>query len=110
MPNPKLGTVTRDVAMAVKAAKAGAVKYKVEKKGIIQAGVGKKSFTDEALIENIRALMLSIVDAKPEGLKGKYFLKAHISSTMGPSIEIELPSVDPSSSRFMIKMQPKVTA
>jgi large subunit ribosomal protein L1 len=102
MPNPKLGTVTKDVAQAVRAARAGTVKYKVEKKGIIQAGVGKRSFTVEAILDNIRSVMQSIVDSKPDGLKGKYFLKAHISSSMGPGLEVDVSSVDPSSARFML--------
>jgi large subunit ribosomal protein L1 len=102
MPNPKMGTVTKDVAQAVRAARAGTVKYKVEKKGIIQAGVGKSSFTVEAILDNIRSVMQSIVDNKPEGLKGKYFQRAHITSSMGPGLEVDVSSVDPSSARFML--------
>eukprot|EP01039_Chlorochromonas_danica_P009198 gene9198-10158_t len=104
MPNPKMGTVTTDVEKAVKAAKAGAIQFKVEKKGVIQAGVGKVSFTNEALLENIRSLMLAVQDVKPEGFKGKYIRAVHISSTMGPGIEIELPYVDPANPRFMLNM------
>ena len=98
------GTVTKDVAKAVLASKAGAVKFKVDKKGIIQAAVGKVSFTNEKLLGNIRAFMLAVIDVKPEGLKGKYLLVAHISSTMGPGIQLELPSVDPGSQRFMLDL------
>lgn len=104
MPNPKLGTVTKEVGNAVRQAKAGTVKFKVEKKGIIQAAVGKQSFTDEALLENIRSVMQTIVDSKPEGLKGKFFLKAHLSSSMGPGLEVDVTSVDPSSARFMLNL------
>lgn len=107
MPNPKTGTVTRDPAKAVKAAKAGAVKFKVEKKGVIQAGVGKVSFSSEALLGNIRSLMLAIAEVKPEGLKGKYLRGAYISSTMGPGVPIELPTVDPGNGRFMLDMSAK---
>jgi len=99
-----IGTVTKDVAKAVLASKAGAVKFKVEKKGIIQAAVGKVSFTTEALLGNIRAFMLAVIDVKPEGLKGKYLLVAHISSTMGPGIQLQLPSVDPGSQKFMLDL------
>lgn len=104
MPNPKMGTVTTDVEKAVKAAKAGAIQFKVEKKGVIQAGVGKVSFTNEALLENIRSLMLAVQEVKPEGFKGKYIRAVHISSTMGPGIEIELPYADPANPRFMLNM------
>ena len=104
MPNPKMGTVTKDTAKAVRAAKAGAVKFKVEKKGIIQAGVGKRSFTHEALVGNIRSFMLAVTEAKPEGLKGKYLRVAHISSTMGPGIPVDLASVDPGNARFMLDL------
>ncbi|KAJ1408123.1 ribosomal protein L1-like protein [Ochromonadaceae sp. CCMP2298] len=107
MPNPKMGTVTKDVARAVVAAKAGAVKFKVEKKGIIQGGVGKKSFSDAALLGNIRAFMLAIIEVKPDGLKGKYLRSASISSSMGPGIPLELPSVDPGSARFMLNLAAK---
>eukprot|EP01038_Epipyxis_sp_PR26KG_P010251 gene10251-13788_t len=105
MPNPKMGTVTKEITKAVKAARAGAVQFKVEKKGIIHAGIGKVSFPPEMLLENIRSLMVAILDAKPEGFKGKYMQGAHICSTMGPSITLELPSVDPSSPRFMLKLK-----
>lgn len=103
MPNPKVGTVTKEIAKAVKVAKAGAVKFRVEKKGIVHAGIGKKSFSDEALLENIRAFMISIVDAKPEGFKSKYLKSVSLSSTMGPGINVEMPSIDPGNGRFMLK-------
>lgn len=101
MPNPKMGTVTNDVAKAVKTAKAGAVQFRVEKKGIVQAGVGKLSFSNEALLENIRAFMIAVADVKPEGLKGAYMNQIYLSSTMGPGILVELPSADPNSAKFM---------
>lgn len=102
MPNPKLGTVTKDVAQAVLKAKAGSVQYRVEKKGIIQAGIGKASFSNEALLENFKSLMISIFDAKPETLKGKYIMGVHVKSTMGPSVPIDVPTADPSNARFML--------
>jgi len=110
MPNPKMGTVTKDVVAAVKAAKAGSVKYKVEKKGVIQAGIGKRSFSDEALMENIRSFMISVMDNKPEGLKGKYLKEVHISSSMGPGIPVDVQTVDPSSARFMLKVSSMIKA
>lgn len=102
MPNPKLGTVTKDVAKAVKLAKAGSAQFRVEKKGIIQAGLGKLSFTKEALLENIRSFMLAVGDAKPEGFKGKYLTNVYISTSMGPSILLELACVDPTNAKFML--------
>jgi large subunit ribosomal protein L1 len=93
MPNPKVGTVTMDVAAAVRAAKGGAVEYRVEKAGIVQAGVGKASFGEEALIENVRTFVDSVVKAKPQGAKGTYLKKISISSTMGPGVKIALGSV-----------------
>ncbi|OQR83728.1 50S ribosomal protein L1 [Achlya hypogyna] len=101
MPNPKLGTVTQDVTAAIQAAKGGQVEFRAEKKGIVHAGVGKVSFTNEALIENIRAFMVAIGDAKPEGAKGKYIKAMHLSSTMGPGIRLEARFLDPSSPHFM---------
>lgn len=102
MPNPKLGTVTKDVATAVKAAKAGAVQYRVDKSGIIHAGIGKVSFSNAALLENVRSFLISIVDAKPESLKGKYIKYVYVKATMGPSVSIEVPSADPTNARFML--------
>jgi large subunit ribosomal protein L1 len=105
MPNPKLGTVTQDIATAVRAAKAGAVKFKVDKKGYIRAGIGKLSFTDEALLENIRAFMLALVEIKPENFKSKYLTGAHLSSTMGPSVPVLVQTVDPTNARFMLNVE-----
>jgi len=90
MPNPKLGTVTADVVQAVKDAKGGQVQYRAEKAGIVHAGVGKVSFTEAALVENIRALVGAISRAKPTGIKGSYIKKASLSSTMGPGIKLDL--------------------
>jgi large subunit ribosomal protein L1 len=90
MPNPKLGTVTADVTEAVKAAKGGQVQYRAEKAGIVHAGIGKVSFSEAALIENVRALVGAINRAKPTGIKGSYIKKASLSSTMGPGIKLDL--------------------
>ena len=102
MPNPKLGTVTKDVASAVAKAKAGAVQYRVDRKGIIHAGIGKCSFPTTHLLENFRSFMLSIVDSKPETLKGKYICNVYLKSTMGPSITIEVANAGPTNARFML--------
>ena len=93
MPNPKVGTVTMDVAGAIKAAKGGAVEFRVEKAGIVQAGVGKASFGEQALVENVRTFIDSVVKAKPQGVKGTYLKKISLSSTMGPGVKIALGSV-----------------
>jgi large subunit ribosomal protein L1 len=93
MPNPKVGTVTPDVAAAVKAAKGGAVEFRVEKAGIVHAGVGKASFTPEQLAENIRAFADAVNKAKPSGAKGTYVKKVAITSTMGPGVRVETQSV-----------------
>ncbi|MFO1127012.1 MAG: 50S ribosomal protein L1 [Rhodospirillales bacterium] len=93
MPNPKVGTVTQDVAAAVKAAKAGQVEFRVEKAGIVHGGVGKVSFSDAALAENIRAFVDAVVKAKPTGAKGTYLKKVSISSTMGPGLKLNTASV-----------------
>src|SRR4029077_7392229 len=93
MPNPKVGTVTMDVTTAIKDAKGGAVEYRVEKAGIVQGGVGKASFDEKALIENVRSFVDSVVKAKPQGAKGTYMKRISISSTMGPGVKIALPSV-----------------
>lgn len=90
MPNPKLGTVTTSVNEAVRTAKAGRIQFRAEKAGIIHAGVGKVSFTNEAISENIRALCEAIVKAKPSGIKGTYLKKASLSSTMGPGIMVNI--------------------
>ena len=89
MPNPKVGTVTMDVTKAVEASKGGAVEFRVEKAGIIHAGVGKASFTEAALAENVRALVDAIVKAKPSGAKGTYVRRIALSSTMGPGVKID---------------------
>ena len=90
MPNPKLGTVTPDVAGAVKAAKAGQISFRVEKAGIVHAGVGRLSFSDAALTENIRAFVDAVVKAKPSGAKGTYLRRASLSSTMGPGLTLNV--------------------
>jgi large subunit ribosomal protein L1 len=97
MPNPKVGTVTPDVAGAVKAAKGGAVEFKVEKAGIVHAGVGKASFYEDALAGNIRAFVDAVVKAKPTGAKGTYLKRVSLSSTMGPGIKLDLATVVPGS-------------
>jgi large subunit ribosomal protein L1 len=92
MPNPKLGTVTQDVEAAVKAAKGGQVEYRVEKTGIIHCGVGKISFDEKAIAENVRALVGAVVKAKPAGVKGTYFKSMALTSTMGPGLKIDTAS------------------
>jgi large subunit ribosomal protein L1 len=94
MPNPKVGTVTMDLKNAIKDAKGGAVEFRVEKAGIVQAGVGKASFAEAAIVANIKAFVDSVVKAKPVGAKGTYVKKISISSTMGPGVKISLPSVN----------------
>jgi large subunit ribosomal protein L1 len=89
MPNPKVGTVTMDVAAAVAASKGGSVEFRVEKAGIVQAGVGKASFTEMALVENIRALMDAVMKAKPSGAKGTFVKRMAVTSTMGPGVKVE---------------------
>ena len=93
MPNPKVGTVTMDVTQAVKDAKGGAVEYRVEKAGIVQAGVGKASFTEDAISANVKAFIDSVLKAKPAGAKGHYVKKISLSSTMGPGVKIALNAV-----------------
>ena len=93
MPNPKVGTVTADVAAAVKASKGGAVEFRVEKAGIVHAGVGKVSFDLVKLEENVRAFTDAVIKAKPSGAKGNYVKKVAISSTMGPGLKLDLASV-----------------
>jgi large subunit ribosomal protein L1 len=93
MPNPKLGTVTMDVTKAVTDAKSGQVEFRVEKAGIVQAGIGKASFTEADLKENFTAFMDAIVKAKPSGAKGKFVQKISVSSTMGPGVKIDLEEV-----------------
>ena len=90
MPNPKVGTVTMDVATAVTNAKGGEVQFKVEKAGVIHAGIGKVSFTEEKLAENVRAFIDAVTKAKPAGAKGTYVKKVSLSSTMGPGVSLDL--------------------
>jgi large subunit ribosomal protein L1 len=90
MPNPKLGTVTPNIAQAVRAAKAGQVQFRVEKAGIVHAGVGKASFAPDLLRENVRAFVDAVNRAKPSGAKGTYLKRAALSSTMGPGVRIDL--------------------
>jgi large subunit ribosomal protein L1 len=94
MPNPKLGTVTPDVAGAIAAQKGGQVEFRVEKAGVIHAGVGKASFTEDALEANVRAFLNAVTKAKPSGAKGTYVTKVAVSSTMGPGVKIDFSSVN----------------
>ena len=89
MPNPKVGTVTMDVTKAVEDSKGGAVEFRVEKAGIVHAGIGKASFTEEAIAQNARALIDAVVKAKPTGAKGTYVKRIALSSTMGPGVKID---------------------
>lgn len=89
MPNPKIGTVTMDVATAVRGAKGGSVEFRVEKAGIVQAGIGKASFTEEKLVQNVKALADAVSKAKPAGAKGTYIQRVAVSSTMGPGVKVE---------------------
>ncbi len=93
MPNPKVGTVTPDVAGAVKAAKGGSVEFRVEKAGIVHAGVGKASFQEDKLLENVKAFIDAVSRAKPSGSKGTYIKRVSVSSTMGPGLKIDVASV-----------------
>lgn len=93
MPNPKLGTVTPNVTEAIRAAKAGQVQFRVEKAGIVHAGVGKASFDEAKLIENIKAFVDAINKAKPAGAKGTYLKKVSVSSTMGPGVKLDIASL-----------------
>ena len=92
MPNPKVGTVTMDVATAVSAAKGGEVQFKVEKAGVIHGGIGKVSFSEEKLAQNVRAFVEAVSKAKPAGAKGTYLKKVSLSSTMGPGVTVDLSS------------------
>jgi len=93
MPNPKLGTVTPNVADAVKSAKAGDIEFRVEKAGIVHAGIGKASFSEDALVENVKAFYDAIIKAKPTGAKGTYVKRVSISSTMGPGVKLDIASL-----------------
>ncbi|MBU6320320.1 MAG: 50S ribosomal protein L1 [Alphaproteobacteria bacterium] len=93
MPNPKVGSVTMNVAQAVKEAKGGSVEFRVEKAGIIHAGVGKASFSEAALEQNVRAFVTALIKAKPSGAKGTYVRKVALSSTMGPGVGVDTQTV-----------------
>jgi large subunit ribosomal protein L1 len=90
MPNPKVGTVTMDVKTAVEAAKGGEVQFKVEKAGVVHAGIGKASFTEAALVENLKAFVTAVQKAKPAGSKGTYMKSINLSSTMGPGVTVDV--------------------
>ncbi len=90
MPNPKLGTVTANVVEAVKAAKAGSIEFRAEKAGIVQAGIGKASFSEQHILENARAFIGAITKARPSGIKGTYINRVTLSSTMGPGVKVDL--------------------
>ena len=92
MPNPKVGTVTMDVTAAVKAAKGGEVQFRAEKAGVVHAGIGKVSFDEKALVENLRAFVDAVSNARPSGTKGSYMKKIALSSTMGPGVSIAIDS------------------
>jgi large subunit ribosomal protein L1 len=89
MPNPRVGTVTMDVTTAVNGAKGGAVEFRVEKAGVVHAGVGKASFADDALVQNIRAFVEAVVRARPQGAKGTYLKKISLGSTQGPGVKVD---------------------
>jgi large subunit ribosomal protein L1 len=93
MPNPKVGTVTPNVGEAVRSAKGGAVEFRVEKAGIVQAGVGKASFTEDALVANVKAFTEAVIRAKPAGAKGTYLKRIAVSSTQGPGVHIDVSSL-----------------
>ena len=90
MPNPKLGTVTANVTEAIKAAKAGSIEFRAEKVGIVQAGIGKASFTEQAILENARAFLGALAKARPTGVKGTYISRVTLSSTMGPGVKVDI--------------------
>ena len=90
MPNPKVGTVTMDVAQAVKDAKGGEVQFRAEKKGVVHAGIGKASFDEKALVENLRAFVDAVAKAKPSGAKGTYLRQVSLTSTMGPGVTVDV--------------------
>jgi large subunit ribosomal protein L1 len=93
MPNPRVGTVTPNVAQAVKDAKAGSIEFRVEKSGIVHAGIGKASFSDEAITINVKALVDALAKAKPSGAKGVYIKRISLSSTMGPGFKVDTASI-----------------
>jgi large subunit ribosomal protein L1 len=90
MPNPKLGTVTMDVAEAIKSVKGGQVEYRTEKAGIVHAGIGKASFKEQAILENVKSYVDAVIKAKPTGVKGTYLKSLSLSSTMGPAVKFEI--------------------
>jgi large subunit ribosomal protein L1 len=94
MPNPRVGTVTPNVAQAVKDAKGGSIEFRVEKAGIVHAGIGKASFTEEAITANVRALLDALNRAKPSGAKGTYVKRVSLSSTMGPGFKVDTGSIN----------------
>jgi len=94
MPNPRVGTVTMDVANAVKGAKGGAVEFRVEKAGLVHAGIGKASFTDQQLVQNVKAFVDAVVKAKPAGAKGTYLKKVSVSSTQGVGVKVDATSLN----------------
>ena len=94
MPNPRVGTVTPNVGQAVKDAKGGAIEFRVEKSGIIHAGIGKASFTDDAITANVKALVDALAKAKPSGAKGIYIKRISLSSTMGPGFRVDAASIE----------------
>jgi large subunit ribosomal protein L1 len=93
MPNPRVGTVTPNVGQAVKDAKGGAIEFRVEKAGIVHAGIGKASFTEDAIAANVRALVDALNKAKPAGAKGTYVKRISLSSTMGPGFKVDAASI-----------------
>ena len=93
MPNPKLGTVTPNVAEAVKAAKAGSIEFRAEKAGIVHAGIGKASFSEQHILENAKAFISAITKARPNGIKGTYINRVTVSSTMGPGVKVDLATI-----------------
>lgn len=99
MPNPKVGTVTMDVAQAVRDAKGGEVQFRAEKKGVVHAGIGKASFGADALAENLRAFVDAVAKAKPSGAKGTYMKKVSLTSTMGPAVTVDVGSAMPAQQR-----------
>ncbi len=94
MPNPKVGTVTMDVAQAVRDAKGGEVQFRAEKKGVVHAGIGKASFDEAALVENVRAFVDAVAKARPSGAKGSYLRKVSLTSTMGPGVTIDVATIN----------------
>ena len=93
MPNPKLGTVTTDISTAIKNAKGGQAEYRVEKGGIVHAGIGKISFKEEDLLKNAKVFLDSVIKAKPSSARGAYIKKVHLSSTMGPSLKVDISTI-----------------